>query len=554
MLSRVPEFGLHIFGSQSRQRTAVGVVIAIELLAVRPLWAEPAHFWISPSNVAPPGPEAASIPGINGTTRYLHIWAQPATVDPGAYNANSNPFKTLTLFSLDLVTDQPVVDLLDTGIVVYNPMLSSTENRFEFVNDSATGLTSDRSLATVQAGTPDRVRRLQGFTISNSSTHLGIGPTCHPNDSYCGTTSSGAPAWLLASVPYQPILDSGSAGYFLQVSANGINHAGEDTIDTSVIFGLGTAPIYNASTNRETTLSGDTADLMVQAASASSVQDLHWLGGTGQWTDTNWDATGVTPSAINNALLDASPNPFVVTVTGKQEANQTTVNGGRLHLDADGSLASAVTVSSSGAVSGNGWIASDLTLGGTLALTSNQPLSVVGIADVAGGNIGLASDYSQLPNTVSEPFQLLTAHGGIQGMLSTAAGAPLGNNLFLESIVHNPNDITIQVRSEGGILGDFSGNGSVENADLTLLLNNWAGPASPVPAGWIGTPQPTAPAIDNDELTALLNNWGNSSGGGSYTSGAVPEPSSIVLCLSAAIGLLVSIGRGSVTSRQTVHR
>jgi hypothetical protein len=83
--------------------------------------------------------------------------------------------------------------------------------------------------------------------------------------------------------------------------------------------------------------------------------------------------------------------------------------------------------------------------------------------------------------------------------------------------------------------GDFSCNGAVENADLTLLLNNWAQPASPVPAGWTGNPQPTAPAIDNDELTALLNNWGKSVGSGSGAN--VPEPAALVLVLVGWLGL-----------------
>lgn len=85
------------------------------------------------------------------------------------------------------------------------------------------------------------------------------------------------------------------------------------------------------------------------------------------------------------------------------------------------------------------------------------------------------------------------------------------------------------------LAGDFSCNGAVENADLTLLLNNWAQPASPVPAGWTGNPQPTAPAIDNDELTALLNNWGNSIGSGSGTN--VPEPATTLLMLIGWWGL-----------------
>lgn len=96
----------------------------------------------------------------------------------------------------------------------------------------------------------------------------------------------------------------------------------------------------------------------------------------------------------------------------------------------------------------------------------------------------------------------------------------------------------VEYVSGGGLAGDFSGNGAVENADLTLLLNNWAQPATPVPAGWVGTPQPTAPAIDNDELTALLNNWGQSLGTGSATT--VPEPATICLLLVAAIVVFAS--------------
>lgn len=100
-----------------------------------------------------------------------------------------------------------------------------------------------------------------------------------------------------------------------------------------------------------------------------------------------------------------------------------------------------------------------------------------------------------------------------------------------------------------GLPGDFSGNGAVENADLTLLLNNWAQPAAPVPAGWIGTPQPTAPAIDNDELTALLNNWGITLGAGSGTGSvstttAIPEPASWLISLVTACALGVLRRRG----------
>lgn len=98
--------------------------------------------------------------------------------------------------------------------------------------------------------------------------------------------------------------------------------------------------------------------------------------------------------------------------------------------------------------------------------------------------------------------------------------------------------LEFDIGSACSLEGDFNCSGAVENADLTLLLNNWAAAVPPVPAGWTGTPQPTGPAIDNDELTALLNNWGSSVGSGSESK-AVPEPASAAMIL---LGIATSMG------------
>jgi hypothetical protein len=57
------------------------------------------------------------------------------------------------------------------------------------------------------------------------------------------------------------------------------------------------------------------------------------------------------------------------------------------------------------------------------------------------------------------------------------------------------------------IAGDYNANGSVEQADLDLVLLNWGAPADPAPAGWIHD-LPTG-NIDQDELDGVLLNWGN---------------------------------------------
>lgn len=95
--------------------------------------------------------------------------------------------------------------------------------------------------------------------------------------------------------------------------------------------------------------------------------------------------------------------------------------------------------------------------------------------------------------------------------------------------------------SAGALPGDFNNNGSVENADLTLLLNNWGKAIPPVPPGWTGD-QPIGPAIDNGELTSLLNNWGNSVGSSATVAGSVPEP---------ATGLLLLLGMAMFALRRS---
>lgn len=103
---------------------------------------------------------------------------------------------------------------------------------------------------------------------------------------------------------------------------------------------------------------------------------------------------------------------------------------------------------------------------------------------------------------------------------------------------HTGIDNVVLAVSSSRLAGDFSDNGSVENADLTLLLNNWAKTVPPTPAGWNGPP-PTAPAVDNDELTALLNNWGKTAGVGSVTAGLVPEPAAAALLIFGAAMLVI---------------
>jgi hypothetical protein len=251
------------------------ICVTLPLAGASHQWAnaEPAHFWISTSSVSSPVPESPSIKRPNGSVGYLHIWAQPMTRFGGNYHAVSNPFKELRNLSLNLVTDTTVIDFLDNGIEVYNPTLDATTRRFQFVFDSD----SDPALKSKfnGGGTPDRIDGLQAFSIGDDDlTFTGIGPNCAPGDPFCVNPGGGGPpAWLIASVAYQTIQNSGTIKVDLQIGSNGMNHVNatsgllETTSLTSVMFGIGSAT-YNASTNRGTNSLDSSAELTITACAA----------------------------------------------------------------------------------------------------------------------------------------------------------------------------------------------------------------------------------------------------------------------------------------------
>jgi hypothetical protein len=85
----------------------------------------------------------------------------------------------------------------------------------------------------------------------------------------------------------------------------------------------------------------------------------------------------------------------------------------------------------------------------------------------------------------------------------------------------------------GGIPGDYNGNGTVEQADLDLVLLNWG--TGGVPGGWVNDlPEGN---IDQAELDGVLLNWGNMAAAGLGGS-PVPEPASgILIVLFACVTL-----------------
>lgn len=78
------------------------------------------------------------------------------------------------------------------------------------------------------------------------------------------------------------------------------------------------------------------------------------------------------------------------------------------------------------------------------------------------------------------------------------------------------------------LVGDYNGNGTVEQADLDLVLLNWGHELlDPNAVGW-SSGRPSG-AIDQEELDRVLLNWGM--GAQALAAASVPEPASAVIAI-----------------------
>ena len=203
----------------------VCLVIPLAITLSQSTSAEPAHFWISTSPTDSTGPAAQTIKRAQGSTSTFYIWAQPETVDVTSMSGGNpyslaNQYKELQDLSLNIITNIPGLDLINSGINIYNPTLGPPyTQRFQYDYDA----TPAGSGWTTPANTPsaltsatngitgfDKITGLQAysFATNTASTYAGIGPTCLAGNQ-CVPTSALAnapPAWLLASISYQVLV------------------------------------------------------------------------------------------------------------------------------------------------------------------------------------------------------------------------------------------------------------------------------------------------------------------------------------------------------------
>lgn len=119
---------------------------------------------------------------------------------------------------------------------------------------------------------------------------------------------------------------------------------------------------------------------------------------------------------------------------------------------------------------------------------------------LANDGEGRFEDESEL--TVGKYFwAMVLADFDMDGDLDVAAVNNGESNAF---VLLNTTDQDEQLAAPAR--GDYNGDGSVDQADLDLVLLNWGVDAMPPPADWINNLP--AGAIDQDDLDAVLLHWG----------------------------------------------
>ncbi|QDV75222.1 hypothetical protein [Botrimarina mediterranea] len=192
-------------------RLPLGLAAAvIALSASSDAGAVSAHFWLSTSAVATPGPSNADVGATLGVTTRLYVWGRPTA---------GRQFEAV---SLNVVATGPEVDFVDGSFLFYNQIDGSTD-RFEYVVDSTTTPTLGSEYNAFElglGGVTDGLYGLNGFNLTATAPR-GPGPVCASGEIGCVVAGDGQPAWLIASFEAAAI-DAGSADLHLQIGDRGV--------------------------------------------------------------------------------------------------------------------------------------------------------------------------------------------------------------------------------------------------------------------------------------------------------------------------------------------
>jgi hypothetical protein len=269
------------------------------------------------------------------------------------------------------------------------------------------------------------------------------------------------------------------------------------------------------------------ADTTLSAASTTDiVASAHVLQMSG--------VTVVEPGAtiLGDGYLQNAASGDMSLPAGLSIGNVALSNEGLLRLgDAVGAVAVAEFVQSAGAT-----LVADV--GRNTTSTDSDVLTISSSAALVAGfvqpnivNIGGTFQPPQIGDT----FTILTAVGGVGGTFDDVLDSNLGGQVYEWTLIHNPNNVQVQLVDVGGLPGDYNLNGVVDAPDYVIWRKLLGSQTNLAADGDLsGT-------VDEADYGFWLPRFGNTFGSGSDAShpSAVPEPGSALLLVLGAVAVFL---------------
>lgn len=268
--------------------------------------------------------------------------------------------------------------------------------------------------------------------------------------------------------------------------------------------------------------SGVTLESASGNASISVLQGSHEI----QVPLTLMDTTDVSASAGTqldiNGVVNLNSNTLNVTGAGQVNVNNQVTGGGS--INSSGVLGTGGSTGVTGNLTSTGTL--DIDIAGTAA-NFFDAFSVTGTATLSGLLSVDVADSVSLSG--GEIFEVVSANSVSAAGLSLA-----GPDAGLFNLLVDSNSVTLQAIGGSAVPGDYNGDGTVNAADYTVwrdTRNSTTNPAAD------GDGSGTVNTADYNYWKARFGNSGSGSGS-NLSSGAVPEPGSVVLALVAGLALV----------------
>jgi hypothetical protein len=131
---------------------------------------------------------------------------------------------------------------------------------------------------------------------------------------------------------------------------------------------------------------------------------------------------------------------------------------------------------------------------------------------------------------IGDSFTILTAVGGVNGTFDQVLTSLHGGLIYDWDATHNPSNVVIELAKIVGLLGDYNGDGFVNSADYVIWRKTLGSTTLLAADGNLnGT-------IDAGDLGVWQANFGAPAGAAASSTATVPEPSSLMLLMLAALG------------------